>query len=50
MRIKFMKCPHIKCQCRMHRLYVRNKEKRFVPIGWTCPDCGIMARDDVIRQ
>jgi rubredoxin len=49
MRIKFMKCPHVRCGSRMQRMYVRNPEKTFVPIGWRCPECGIMISDLVVE-
>ena len=29
---------------KMQRVYVR-KDKKYVPVGWSCVDCGYLQRD-----
>ena len=50
MRVKFENCPHPKCGVRMQRLYVRDTRYQFVPVGWKCPDCGVMIADITLQN
>lgn len=42
--VKRKKCPHPKCGAMMQRTYVRSRGigSAFQPLGWHCPECGMM--------
>ena len=38
MDIKHALCNHASGPVKMKRIYIR-QDRRFVPVGWYCPDC-----------
>jgi len=42
--IKHPFCQHPKCGAMLQRIYKRI-DRKFIPAGWLCPDCGMFQAD-----